>query len=149
MDPGWLVLFLFLVVECVLVTLLVLPMPSNKIRRAVTDLIASLWDHKGIQYAVIALLVLDAVYFYSDFDALRHPLYDLGLLTQESTIPCEERATMMQRERNAYITGFGLFLFFILRRLVDIQDKFHRARHVAKSIGPTGGNAPAGGKKLD
>eukprot|EP00566_Odontella_aurita_P028984 CAMPEP_0113525218 /NCGR_PEP_ID=MMETSP0015_2-20120614/32_1 /TAXON_ID=2838 /ORGANISM="Odontella" /LENGTH=143 /DNA_ID=CAMNT_0000423345 /DNA_START=97 /DNA_END=528 /DNA_ORIENTATION=+ /assembly_acc=CAM_ASM_000160 len=143
MDPGWLILFLFLIIECVFVTLLVLPMPSNAVRRAVTDLIASLWDHTGIQYAVIAILVLDAVYFYADIDALRHPLYDLGLLTHESTIPCEMRAAMMQRERNAYITGFGLFLFFVLRRLVDIQDKLHQARHVAKSITSTGG------KKLD
>lgn len=144
MDPGWLILFLFLMIECVLVTLLVLPMPSNTVRRAVTDFIASLWNHKGVQYAVIAILVLDAVYFYAEIDALRHPLYDLGLLAQENAMPCEMRAAAMQRERNAYITGFGLFFFFVLRRLVDIQDKFHSARHLAKSI-----TVQEGGKKLD
>ena len=39
---------------------------------------------------------------------------------------------MYQNERNAYITGFSLFLFFVLRRLLDIQRKLHEARQQMK-----------------
>jgi hypothetical protein len=35
MDPGWLVLCLALALECFLVGLLILPVPSNKVRGAI------------------------------------------------------------------------------------------------------------------
>jgi len=44
-------------------------------------------------------------------------------------------------ERNAYITGANLFLFFVLRRLVDIQGKLHVARGQVKQLGGGGGGA--------
>jgi hypothetical protein len=39
---------------------------------------------------------------------------------------------MYREERNAFISGMGLFLFFVSNRLVDIQDKLHLARDAAK-----------------
>ena len=35
---------------------------------------------------------------------------------------------MFRNERNAYITGFSLFMFLVLRRLIDIQMKLHEVR---------------------
>ena len=43
-------------------------------------------------------------------------------------------------ERNAYITGFSLFLSLVLNRLIDIQGKLHSARQGVKQ----GGAVPMG-----
>lgn len=142
MEPGWLVLLVFMFVECLLVTLLVMPMPSNKVRGAVTAWVSGLWDVTFVRYAFTSCMALDAFYLYFVFDALLHPLYDIGLLTPiETDASCEQRASRLQNERNAYITGFSLFLFFILRRLLDIQAKLHEARGEQKA---SSGGVPMG-----
>ena len=124
---------LFMFVEGTLVTLLILPMPSNGIRRKVTDFVSGLWESKPVQYFSIGFLVLDSMYFYFIMGALLHPLYDLGLLSPVGMSPtCEIKQAMFREERNAFISGMGLFLFFVLNRLVDIQDKLHRSRREAK-----------------
>ena len=124
---------LFMFVEGTLVTLLILPMPSNDIRRKVTDFVSGLWESKPVQYFSIGFLILDSIYFYFIMGALLHPLYDLGILSPIDMSPtCEIRQAMFREERNAFISGMGLFLFFVLNRLVDIQDKLHRSRHEAK-----------------
>jgi hypothetical protein len=155
LDPGWLVLSLFMLIEGFLVVLLILPMPSNSIRRILTTFVAGLWDSKPVQYFSIAFLILDAVYFYFVSHALLHPLYDLGILSPvDMSVSCELKQAMYREERNAFISGMGLFLFFVLNRLVDIQDKLHRFRQshkdaeaarlaesvIAASEGETGGH---------
>ena len=45
------------------------------------------------------------------------------------------------QERNALICGASLFLWFVLRRLVDIQGKLHESRAMHKAAG----GAPKGG----
>ena len=49
--------------------------------------------------------------------------------------------TPTEQERNALICGASLFLWFVLRRLVDIQGKLHESRAMHKAVGgvPTGG----------
>ena len=39
-----------------------------------------------------------------------------------------------ERERNAYITGFSLFLFLVLRRMVDIQRQLFKLRGEMKDV---------------
>jgi B-cell receptor-associated protein 31 len=154
MEPGWLLLLLFLFVEAFLVLLLVMPMPNNKVRGAITTGIASLWDVQGVRVAFYGFLAFDIFYFWYVFDALVHPLYDFGLLTPGEIFPCEVRAVMYVNERNAYITGFSLFLFLVLNRLLDIQSKLHESRDQVKagSMGvpmgqPVAQAAPLAGKR--
>ena len=133
LDPGWLVLALFMLIEGFLVILMILPVPSNDARRFIRDMVAGLWDSKPIQYFSIAFLLLDAFYFWFVSHALLHPLYDFGILTPIDMAPtCEVKQAMYREERNAFISGMGLFLFFVLNRLVDIQDKLHQARDAEK-----------------
>lgn len=133
LDPGWLVLLLFMMIEGFLVFLMILPMPSNDVRRFIRDTIASLWESAPIRYFSIGFLLLDAFYFYFVCHALLHPLYDFGILSPvDMSVTCELKQAMFREERNAFISGMGLFLFFVLNRLVDIQDKLHRARDLAK-----------------
>mmetsp|Transcript_8721 Transcript_8721/g.13450 ORF Transcript_8721/g.13450 Transcript_8721/m.13450 type:complete len:158 (-) Transcript_8721:205-678(-) len=151
MDPGWFLLFLFLIIEIILVTLLCLPMPSNDIRGTITSFVINIWDNKQVQYFVYFLLVVDVLYFYFVFNALLNPLYDIGILSPvEMGISCEQKQDLFYNERNAYITGGSLFLFFVLNRLVDIQEKLHQTRKRVKSfssdklddnVGDVGGDA--------
>ncbi|KAL1523306.1 hypothetical protein AB1Y20_018252 [Prymnesium parvum] len=143
MEPGWLVLCVGLLFECLLVTLLIMPVPSNAVRGAVTKWVTQLWHVAGVRYAFIAIMALDAFYFYFVMDALFHPLYDLGFLSPIEQAPtCELKMDLFRNERNAYITGFSLFMFFVLRRLIDIQTQLHQARASIKRMG--GGDVPMG-----
>lgn len=135
LDPGWLVLLIFMMIEGFLVFLMIMPVPSNDVRRFIRDSIAGLWESQPVRYFSIGFLVLDAFYFWFVCDALLHPLYDFGILTPIDMSPtCEVKQAMYREERNAFISGMGLFFFFVLNRLVDIQDKLHRARDLAKQV---------------
>ena len=124
----------FMVIELTLVFLLVLPVPSNNVRKILTDFIVGLWDVQAVQYFSIAFLVLDSIYFYFIMGALLHPLYDLGILSPIDMSPtCEIKQAMFREERNAFIAGMGLFLFFVLNRLVEINRKYHKMRGEAKA----------------
>jgi hypothetical protein len=153
MELAWGVLFVFMVFEMLIVSLLIMPMPSNKVRGAVTTIITSTWDKTpALRYVAIGLTIVNAIYFFNVVDALLDPwkphlegVFGFGF---ELIVDCELRAQRFEREvrvaaapptlcrsdaitlaytaqRNAYITGFSLFLFLVLRRLVDIQQKLH------------------------
>lgn len=134
MEPGWFVLLVFMLLEATLVLLLSMPMPNNTARGAVITFITSLWEVPPVRYVFYAILAVDIFYFWFVFDALLHPLYDFGLLSYTGTeaVSCEIKAVMYQNERNAYITGFSLFLFLILSRMIDIQKKLHLSRETVK-----------------
>mmetsp|Transcript_12286 Transcript_12286/g.16084 ORF Transcript_12286/g.16084 Transcript_12286/m.16084 type:complete len:144 (-) Transcript_12286:236-667(-) len=136
MDPGWLVLFLFMMGEMTIAALLCLPMPNNAIRGHITGFVGGLWEKKPVQYIVYCALALDLLYFWFVSDALLHPLYDFGILNfaVEGGITCEAKQDLFYNERNAYLTGMSLFLFIIVNRLVDIQDKLHQARNRVKEL---------------
>jgi hypothetical protein len=81
------------------------------------------------------VLALDAYYFAYTVDAISNPLIHVGIMSavEESMVSCEQGLIMFRNERNAYITGFSLFMFLVLRRLVDIQAQLFDARSFAKS----------------
>ena len=154
MDLGWLLIFGFCAVEMLIVLLLVMPMPSNHVRGAITGAITHLWDkQEAIRYIAIGFTIINALYFWTVVDALTDPFKaHFGFLVfDDPLVTCEMRAAMFERERNAYVTGFSLFLFLVLRRLVDIQQKLHEARADSKSAhtgvpmgAPVGHGYPAG-----
>ena len=152
MDPGWFVLFCFMLFEAAIVLLLVMPMPSNQVRGAITAAITTVWDkNAAVRYVAFGLTIVNALYLWSVMDALLHPSFRLalGYMGAEALLSCEMRALEFERERNAYITGISLFLFLVLRRLVDIQVKLHEARAEAKAGGvPFGQPVPPVGKPV-
>ena len=75
-------------------------------------------------------------------EGLMHMGRDLGILSPVAyAITCEAKQDMFRQERNALICGASLFLWFVLRRLVDIQGKLHESRAMHKAVG----GAPKGG----
>ena len=143
MEFIWFILFLFLVLEILLVALLCMPMPSNEIRGKINSWVMSLWLAKPVQYTVLTLLVVDIGYFATVADGLMHPFYETLSLTRDMGISCEYKQDLFYNERNASITGASVFLFFVLRRLVDIQDKLYVSRAQVKELSM--GNNPGNG----
>ena len=121
--------------EAALVLLLVAPMPSNQVRGAIVHAIVSAWEkNPGVRYVSYAVLAIDCLYFWHVIDALSAPLYAFGIF-EDAFLNCEMRAMAFERERNAYVTGTSIFLFLVLRRLVDIQAKLFESRGEAKAAG--------------
>jgi len=134
MEPGWVVLMAALVVECLLVLLLLLPMPSNVVRGVITSWVKGLWNIAGVRYTILAVMALDIFYFLWILDALRSPLYDNWLSPIEMELTCEISMSLFRNERNLYITGFSLFMFLVLYRLIDIQTKLQENRNTCKEL---------------
>jgi len=130
----WFILSIFLLIEIFFVGLLCMPMPSNEIRGKVNSWVASLWTSPPVQYTVYAILVVDVGYFSTVADALLHPFYDNLAPAYNMGITCEYKQDLFYNERNATITGASIFLFFVLRRLVDIQDKLFVSRGQVKAL---------------
>ena len=81
-----------------------------------------------MRYIALFLGSINVIYFLMVFDALRQPFYAFGFMLEDALVSCEFRAMAFERERNAYITGFSLFLFLVLRRMVDIQKQLFTLR---------------------
>uniref|UniRef100_A0A7S3BT76 BAP29/BAP31 transmembrane domain-containing protein n=1 Tax=Haptolina ericina TaxID=156174 RepID=A0A7S3BT76_9EUKA len=120
-------------------------MPSNKVRGAITQWVTAVCELPAIRYGFTAVMLLNLFYFYFVMDALLHPFYDLGFLSPLDNAPtCESKVALFRNERNAYITGFSLFMFLVLRRLIDIQSKLHQARSEVKATGVPPMGQPVG-----
>lgn len=142
-------------------------MPSNAVRGFLVEAIQSLTEKPGVKYAVWGTFALNIFYFWCarrrrrpaqesplltprqiygarryTMEGLMHMGRDLGILSPVAyAITCEAKQDMFRQERNALICGASLFLWFVLRRLVDIQGKLHESRAMHKAAG----GAPKGG----
>jgi hypothetical protein len=126
MDPGWLLVTGGLLFQCVLVILLVIPVPSNHVRGAILQLVHLIWTPQPVKYIVALVMALNAWYFWSTLHFMSR---QGSLLSPIDTARTQtEEISLYRNERNAFLTGGNLFLFLVLRRLVDIQDQLRRAR---------------------
>ena len=91
----------------------------------------SLLSNQGVKYAGFAILLLDAYYFAGTMDALSNPLVHVGIVASpidDVILSCEVGLEKFRNERNAYITGFSLFMFLVLRRLTSSRGFTPAAR---------------------
>lgn len=127
MDPVWLLMSAFTAMEVLVVMVLVMPMPSNAVRGRLTQAINQKWaTSHTLKKLCWVMLTLNAYYAYSSIAELREAHAVMSSAT------CETRATTLYLERNAYICGFSVFLFFVLRRLLEIQGQLHATRAIVK-----------------
>uniref|UniRef100_A0A6U4KA63 Endoplasmic reticulum transmembrane protein n=1 Tax=Hemiselmis andersenii TaxID=464988 RepID=A0A6U4KA63_HEMAN len=128
MDPGWLLLFILLVTEAAALSILILPMPNNTIRGWVLNFFSKTWAGSNIlRYMTFFLLLLNVLYFGSSMSSI----YSVEAFDLQT---CEAKLDYFRHERNSYITGFGLFLFVVLQRIVMIQTQLHDTRDKVKAI---------------
>ncbi|KAI8473964.1 MAG: hypothetical protein J3K34DRAFT_155824 [Monoraphidium minutum] len=142
LDGALMMLFTF--TEVAIVALLVAPMPSNKMRGQVTAALNKLWTaDKYVQRTFWVMLTLNSYYLV---DSVRS-LVDHNKIYAAAT--CESRAMALWIERNAWMSGSAVFLFFVMRRVLDIQAQLFEMRGLVKKAtgGGGGGGSPraAGG----
>lgn len=128
MDPSWLLVTFVLIVQAVLCTILVLPLPSNHVRMLILKMIYALWGSPAVKWAAVLSAVLNGYYLFWILRTYRHNL--LSPVDQSAT--CMQEVTLMRSERNLFITAGNLWLSLVLRRLVQLQEQLHRARQQAK-----------------
>ncbi|KAJ9466020.1 hypothetical protein DIPPA_09777 [Diplonema papillatum] len=123
-NVGWIVLYAFLVMEIFVVTLLLLPLPE-RLHRGTAGLLRKLWhDFAVVRNVSFLILAVNMVYFYISIDYLR---------TLQVGSEMEIRINVCRQQRTSYITGFGLFLFFVMYRLMSLETEPYRASIVVAS----------------
>jgi len=138
MDPGWMLLYGFLLLECAVVMLLVLPVPNNFLRGLILKLVGKLTDNQGAMVFCGLVLLLDAWYFYDSMKYLYgEKSYREGTAIVDGKVvvtnPQTEYIARLRKERGAYISGFGIFLSLVFYRLVELQKQIFEYRKVIKA----------------
>ena len=117
--------------QSVFVFLLVMPMGTNVIRGAVVKSLSKIWNtNSGIRYISYIVVFMNVVYFVRTYINVYH---------SERTQPqgrweeCDSKIQLFREQRNLYITAGSIFLFFIFRRVLDIQTKLFEARKEVKA----------------
>lgn len=145
MNPMWLLIFLFLAGQSAVVLLLVLPMPRNDMRGLLVKFLSGVWNQSSwLRNTCTTLCVINAIMFLHDMRALylAPPLmgsvgdFEPGMPRMPPPPPnamhCEAKLVRFRTERNTYITGFSLLIFFVMRRLLVIQTQLFKSREAAK-----------------
>eukprot|EP00756_Hemistasia_phaeocysticola_P024624 Hpha_TRINITY_DN15959_c1_g2::TRINITY_DN15959_c1_g2_i1::g.70584::m.70584 len=141
MDPGWFCLYLFLAFETLVVLLLVAPVPHNKVRGLILKTVHALLSNKHVRIAMGFFLLLDLYYFWDCMDfLLGNDKHEHGHHGPSAT------AYKLRKQRNSYITAFGLIMFLVIMRLLDLLSKLYEMREEKKKAAA---GQPVSDKKLD
>jgi len=125
-DPVWLLSAAFTAFELIVTVLLVMPMPSNKFRGSIVNAISHTWHTNDyIRKTAWVMLTLNAYYLY---DCVRN-LLEYNKVYAAS---CESRAMVLYLQRNTFISATSVFLFLVMRRLLEIQMMLFSTREAVK-----------------
>eukprot|EP01103_Thecamoeba_quadrilineata_P006548 TRINITY_DN16276_c0_g1_i1.p1 TRINITY_DN16276_c0_g1~~TRINITY_DN16276_c0_g1_i1.p1 ORF type:complete len:169 (-),score=20.38 TRINITY_DN16276_c0_g1_i1:23-529(-) len=131
----WNLIFCILIIECVLVLLLVLPLP-RLMKRSILEGISKLWSNFPVKIAAIAIVIGIGVLF---FDSLRDSSYYKDQIDFNRGADVKAGYNLHSRllgaQRNAYISGFALFLLFCIYRFeVMLRDQVDAESKLAVAI---------------
>lgn len=117
----WDFVFWILMIQIVLVGLLIVPLPSNKLRGVIVNALDSAWGASTYfrHFCVILSGILALI-----CAASMHAWATLDELTQTKKNFC----SLMEAERNVYMTGFSLFLNVMAFRLLEVNRQLHSAK---------------------
>eukprot|EP01001_Neometanema_parovale_P000621 NODE_10691_length_580_cov_72.824945_g10414_i0.p1 GENE.NODE_10691_length_580_cov_72.824945_g10414_i0~~NODE_10691_length_580_cov_72.824945_g10414_i0.p1 ORF type:complete len:137 (+),score=13.99 NODE_10691_length_580_cov_72.824945_g10414_i0:63-473(+) len=127
----WTGLLGFTCFEAIVVTVLVMPMPSNAVRGLVLKLFTAVWrSHGAVRVTLRAVWLVQLFCF---LDCIRSMSWDTTETTPTGIGYWLERNSQLRKERNAYITGFGLMLSLVGWRLIMMMDQLHTQRDIVKA----------------
>ena len=114
-----------------IVGLLVMPMPANIVRGAIVTTVGKLWNtNSAIRYISWLIVGINVLYFAMTYKNVYYsPPQDILSRWEE----CDVKIMRFREQRNLYITGFSMFLFFVFRRVLEIQTQLHQARKKIKA----------------
>ena len=120
-----------LIIQSVIVGLLVMPMPANVVRGAIVTTLGKLWDtNSAIRYISWLIVFINIMYFGMTY---KNVYYSPPAEVLSRWEECDIKIMRFREQRNLYITGFSIFLFFVFRRVLEIQSQLHEARKQVKA----------------
>lgn len=134
MGPELILSAASLTVQSVVCLLLVIPVPSNSMRGAIVHGLNSLWaEHPALRGGAGLLCVVNVI-------ALGFAVRKLSFPPEMMPPPppphelvhCPFALEQFRAERNALLSGFSLFVFLMMRRLLETQKQLYEAREAAK-----------------
>jgi len=106
-------------------------MPSNQVRGFIVGGFNELWTKSPtVRSAATLLCALNAIAFAVNLSALAEPVPPPP--PRPDPFFCDAGASRFAAERNLYLNGFSLFIYFIMRRMLEIQTQLFAARKAAK-----------------
>ena len=108
-----------------------MPMPANIVRGAIVTSLSKLWNtNSAIRYISWLIVGINIIYFVLTYKNVYYSPPPEILSRWEE---CDTKILRFREQRNLYITGFSVFVFFIFRRLLEIQIQLHQARKKVKA----------------
>ena len=106
-------------------------MGTNVVRGIVVQSLSKMWDgNSAIRYIAYLIVFINVIYFAMTYKNVYYSPSQEMLTRWEE---CDTKILRFREQRNLYITGFSIFLFFVFRRVLDIQKKLHEARKIVKA----------------
>eukprot|EP00039_Didymoeca_costata_P017461 m.324145 g.324145 ORF g.324145 m.324145 type:complete len:152 (-) comp16540_c10_seq15:137-592(-) len=115
-DAGWLFLYAFALLETLAVLILVMPMPSNKFRGFFVNSFLQIWANSSFlrSFMVFGIGVCSLILI---------TITRRNFFVLQQSCPAREEL---------YVSSYSLFMFIILRRLLNIQRLLHLSRDELK-----------------
>merc|ERR1712130_962956 len=106
-------------------------MGANKVRGMVVQSLSGIWDpNSAIRYIAYLIVFINVIYFGMTYKNVYYsPSHEMLTRWEE----CDTKILRFREQRNLYITGFSIFLFFVFRRVLEIQKQLHEARKLVKA----------------
>jgi len=129
MFSPWSLAYMLLLVECLFVMLMIMPVPSNHVRYLVVVLCRKLSSSPRARITQQVLLGITLLLF---LDAMR----TINMIAENHEVgekrETHEKMSLFVNQRNAFITGFILFLAVVIYRLQHITVDLYELRKERK-----------------
>mmetsp|Transcript_24716 Transcript_24716/g.25347 ORF Transcript_24716/g.25347 Transcript_24716/m.25347 type:complete len:155 (+) Transcript_24716:47-511(+) len=121
----WDFVFYILMTQIIVVGLLIVPLPSNKLRGLIINTLDGIWNASAYfrHFCVILSLILALI-----CAASMH-----AWATLDKQLSNKNFCSLMEAERNVYMTGFSLFLNVMAIRLLEVSRQLHDTKAELKA----------------
>eukprot|EP01116_Phalansterium_solitarium_P017521 TRINITY_DN4338_c0_g1_i1.p1 TRINITY_DN4338_c0_g1~~TRINITY_DN4338_c0_g1_i1.p1 ORF type:complete len:152 (-),score=24.12 TRINITY_DN4338_c0_g1_i1:253-708(-) len=129
MSAVWMFFLAVLLAQMVLVLILCLPMPSNRLRGFIVNIFETAWSRSPKLRAFVQMIACaTAIMFLDSMRSIYMLDEKLDKGSTGATAELMMKLRLFHSQRNAYITGFSLFLMLVLYRFQDLISQLHQAR---------------------
>jgi len=132
----WVFVFTLLVVEAIALLLFILPLPKA-LKKAYMKAISAVWNQPQIRRVLIGCLIVVTVLF---IDTIR-TLYSITHKPDDVAVSQTMLISLFRQQRNAYLTGFTLFLLLVLYRIQALLGELFLLETTTTAIVSQGKNA--------
>eukprot|EP01012_Entosiphon_sulcatum_P050887 TRINITY_DN69844_c0_g1_i1.p1 TRINITY_DN69844_c0_g1~~TRINITY_DN69844_c0_g1_i1.p1 ORF type:complete len:156 (+),score=28.46 TRINITY_DN69844_c0_g1_i1:44-511(+) len=130
----WTGLYIVMLIESAFVLVLCLPLPSNAARGFILRSYRAIWHSSAyLRHMLVTLVVGQAVLFLDAMRTLNH-LDDRKVPGDGAMHRLLDQNRLLRNQRNAYVTGFGVFMVLVCWRLLQLMDQLFVSREEAKRL---------------